>query len=78
MAEYVLNFFIRLIVFIHLARNWEGYQKFNHLKVLHVIMYLILTIIPYFDFILHLGYKQVGFVQNGAEEQFPADFKLPS
>ncbi|CDW73946.1 spry domain containing protein [Stylonychia lemnae] len=72
-----LSFFIRLIAYIFLASMWEGYAHHGLLRFLHVCMILFISLIPYGDFLLHLGYRQRGYLQQGSEEPFPDELNLP-
>ena len=78
--DFCASFALRLIAYFLLARNWEGYQHECGLKTCHYLTYMILTCIPYFDFLLHLGYKNIGTAKDRSsllEEPYPYDFRLP-
>lgn len=55
-VDFVPSLVVRVIVYMYLARNWDGYRDHNYLRSLHTATYIILTIIPYFDLILINGY----------------------
>jgi hypothetical protein len=77
--EYCAALLVGLIGYWLLARQWEGYQEHGFLKILHYItIVLISTIIPHGDFLLSLGYKQIGFLNKGVEEKIPDGFEIHS
>ena len=72
-----LSFLLRLIAYSILASKWEGYYGKPGLKLLHVKMILIVSQFPYGDFLLHLGYRQIGYRDSPVLEPYPEDFTLP-
>ena len=60
-----------------LAHKWEGYYNHRFLQTLHCLTLIILsTVIPHGDFLLHLGYRQRGYLPKALEEPFPDGFEL--
>lgn len=75
--EWVPSFVLHAIFYGILFIKMEGYYKHNGLKTFHYCMYVFISLLPHGDFLLHLGYKQIGFSIKGEEESFPVDFELP-
>ena len=76
--EYGLAFIAAVIGYSVLASTWEGYYGHRFLQTMHVLtMILISTVLPYGDFLLHLGYRQRGYTVKANEEPFPDSFELP-
>jgi hypothetical protein len=78
MTEYVLGFVCSAVGYFMLQRQWEGYYGHRFLQFLHYLtMVLFSTIIPYGDFLLHMGYRQRGYHPKPLEEPFPDGFEFP-
>lgn len=78
MIEYAGGFLFAAIGYALLARQWEGYHGHRFLHFLHYITLVFLsTILPHGDFLLHMGYRQRGYMTKALEEPFPDGFEFP-
>ena len=79
-CEIFPSFVVASIGYSILGAGWEGYYGRRFLQIFHIIaLSLFSTIVPHGDFLLHMGYRQRGYLEkgNGAEELFPDGFELP-
>lgn len=54
------SFFLRVFLYGHLALKWEGYEGHRFYHFLHYFTILMVSLFPYGDFLLHLGYRHNG------------------
>jgi hypothetical protein len=73
--EFLVSALIRLVVYGYLAYLWDGYGKCNVYRYVHfVTIWIVTSLVPFGDFLIHLGYKHEDKSRLYESEKYP--FKL--